>query len=85
MCVQRRSHIGIAMQVAGVGTAAFFPERGQIADEAKALCLSCPVSAECRGYAVSDLRLVGLWGGTATRVRERIRASKLPGCAITCK
>lgn len=85
MCVQRRSHIGIAMQVAGVGTAAFFPERGQIADEAKALCLSCPVSAECRGYAVSNLRLVGLWGGTATRVRERIRASKLPGCAITCK
>jgi WhiB family transcriptional regulator, redox-sensing transcriptional regulator len=50
----------------------FFPERGESSKEAKAICSTCAVQAECRAYALEDLQTVGIWGGTSGRDRSII-------------
>jgi WhiB family redox-sensing transcriptional regulator len=51
----------------------FFPERGRSGAEAKRLCGRCLVQRECRDYALADDTLVGVWGGTSTSERARLR------------
>jgi WhiB family redox-sensing transcriptional regulator len=53
----------------------FFPSRGSSSAEAKRLCGRCLVQRECREYALADDTLVGVWGGTGSRERARLRAS----------
>lgn len=56
----------------------FFPIRGVDTRPAKALCETCPVLLECRGYGLTYPSLKGLWGGLSERQRRRIRrATKL--------
>jgi WhiB family transcriptional regulator, redox-sensing transcriptional regulator len=65
----------------GVDVDIFFPGRGDnvAREEAKAFCQGCPVIGECYRYAMAASPLpVGVWGGTSTKERERIRAGKLP-------
>lgn len=53
----------------GLGTDAFFPEKGEDARPAKAVCSGCPVAAPC-GAATGDH---GIWGGQSPRERMRSR------------
>jgi WhiB family redox-sensing transcriptional regulator len=50
----------------------FFPERGEDARSAKAVCAGCTVRAQCLSEAIEDERH-GIWGGTSERERRRIR------------
>jgi hypothetical protein len=57
----------------GIGPEAFFPVRGQRTDFAKEVCAGCPVRRECRAYAVANLDVSGIWGGTSHRERTYIK------------
>lgn len=57
----------------------FFPERGQGAKAAKAICNRCPVRAECLAYALATVAPAddfGVWGGTSPQERQRIRKAR---------
>lgn len=51
----------------------FFPEVGENASAAKAICASCPVAAECLTYAIENREDYGVWGGLAPWERKRFR------------
>ncbi len=51
----------------------WFPDKGQPAGPAKAVCLSeCPCRAACLAYAM-ETGAVGIWGGTSDRERQALR------------
>jgi WhiB family redox-sensing transcriptional regulator len=52
---------------------AFFPEKGGSTREAKAVCLRCPVRAECLESALEHDERFGIWGGTSERERRRLK------------
>ncbi|MEM9652492.1 MAG: WhiB family transcriptional regulator [Actinomycetota bacterium] len=58
----------------GVDTTLFFPGQGESVAEAKAICASCIVRAECADYALATGQRFGIWGGTTERDRRRLRA-----------
>lgn len=43
--------------------------------EAIKICNTCPYISECLNYAIFRPDLVGVWGGTTSQDRERIRKS----------
>lgn len=53
----------------------FFTEhQGQRSDAAKAVCIPCPVKAECLEHALTQREYFGVWGGlTENERREMIR------------
>jgi WhiB family redox-sensing transcriptional regulator len=59
----------------GEGTAHFVVGRGAHGGyvRAKALCDTCPVSAECLQYALDDVDLVGYWANTTGAERRQMR------------
>jgi len=58
----------------GVDTTLFFPGQGESVAEAKAICGSCIVRAECADYAFATGQRFGIWGGTTERDCRRLRA-----------
>jgi WhiB family transcriptional regulator, redox-sensing transcriptional regulator len=52
---------------------AFFPEKGGSTREAKRVCRSCEVRAECLEYALQHDERFGIWGGLSERERRRLR------------
>jgi len=64
---------------AGVDPELFFPERGASTREAKTVCSTCPVRAECLGWALTNHEKFGIWGGTSERERRRIKRRMLIG------
>ena len=52
---------------------AFFPEKGGSTREAKRVCRSCEVRAECLEYALEHDERFGIWGGTSERERRRLK------------
>jgi len=52
---------------------AFFPEKGGSTREAKQVCLSCEVRAECLEYALSNDERFGIWGGLSERERRKLK------------
>lgn len=52
---------------------AFFPEKGGSTREAKKVCLSCPVRAECLDYALGNDERFGIWGGLSERERRKLK------------
>src|SRR5688572_16820431 len=51
----------------------WFPERGESAAPAKAICRRCTVRNDCLNYALSlEGRVEGVWGATSPRERRRI-------------
>jgi WhiB family transcriptional regulator, redox-sensing transcriptional regulator len=52
---------------------AFFPEKGGSTREAKRVCRSCEVRAECLGYALEHDERFGIWGGLSERERRRLK------------
>jgi WhiB family redox-sensing transcriptional regulator len=51
----------------------WFPERGEDSTRAIAVCNRCASRDECLEYALSDVTIVGIWGGTTTRGRLKLR------------
>ena|GEM_PF-103303 len=52
---------------------AFFPEKGGSTRDAKKVCSSCTVRAECLEYALANDERFGIWGGLSERERRRLR------------
>jgi WhiB family redox-sensing transcriptional regulator len=52
---------------------AFFPEKGGSTREAKRVCRSCEVRAECLEYALENGERFGIWGGLSERERRHIK------------
>lgn len=51
----------------------FFPERGESVRQAKAVCASCPVAAECLATALNNGEKHGIWGGLSEKQRRVLR------------
>jgi len=51
----------------------FFPEKGGSTREAKKVCLSCEVRAECLEYALLHDERFGIWGGMSERERRKLK------------
>ena len=51
----------------------FFPEKGGSTREAKKICTSCEVKAECLEYALANDERFGIWGGLSERERRKLR------------
>lgn len=59
----------------GIETDFFFPEANTVTEEnrqAKKICNGCIVKQDCLTYAL-HYKVSGIWGGTSTKERERIR------------
>ncbi len=59
-------------------TELFFPVGSSMkamkqANEAKAICMECPVVTECLEYAIRTNQDSGIWGGTTEDERKSIR------------
>jgi WhiB family redox-sensing transcriptional regulator len=52
---------------------AFFPEKGGSTREAKRVCQSCDVKADCLEYAIENDERFGIWGGLSERERRRLK------------
>ena len=52
---------------------AFFPEKGGSTREAKKVCRSCEVRAECLEFALENDERFGIWGGMSERERRRLK------------
>jgi len=52
---------------------AFFPEKGGSTREAKKICGSCEVRANCLEYALENDERFGIWGGLSERERRKLR------------
>ena len=52
---------------------AFFPEKGGSTREAKKICTSCEVRAQCLEYALENDERFGIWGGLSERERRKLR------------
>lgn len=50
----------------------FYPEKGGSTREAKRICASCPVRAECLVFALENVERFGIWGGLSERERRRL-------------
>jgi WhiB family redox-sensing transcriptional regulator len=58
---------------------AFFPEKGESPSPAKQICFTCGVRLECLAYAMAGNERYGVWGGMATRERDKKRPQWLAG------
>jgi WhiB family redox-sensing transcriptional regulator len=52
---------------------AFFPEKGGSTRDAKRICQSCEVKAQCLEYALQNDERFGIWGGLSERERRKLR------------
>lgn len=58
---------------------AFHPEQADAVTSvaaAKAVCVVCPVLAECRSYALEHGERYGVWGGLSERERAALRRAE---------
>ena len=61
---------------AGLDTELFFPDRGGVENVIKKICKNCSVKVECAEFAISIPEIMGYWGGTNERQRQKIRKSR---------
>jgi WhiB family transcriptional regulator, redox-sensing transcriptional regulator len=52
---------------------AFFPEKGGSTRDAKKVCVSCDVRADCLEYALEHDERFGIWGGLSERERRKFK------------
>jgi WhiB family redox-sensing transcriptional regulator len=55
---------------------AFFPEKGGSTRDAKRICTTCEVKAQCLDYALQNDERFGIWGGLSERERRKLRRSR---------
>ena len=58
---------------ADIGGDLWFPEKGESAEPAKAVCAICPSRLPCREYSLQRNETFGVWGGLAEADRRRLR------------
>jgi hypothetical protein len=58
---------------AEIGGNSWFPEKGDTAQDARKICVRCPVRQECLDYALENADLTGIWGATSEWERKRMR------------
>lgn len=61
---------------------AFYPEKGESAKAAKAVCDrdgGCPVKKECLEWALDNNEHFGVWGGKSEHERRKILAERTAG------
>ena len=51
----------------------FFPEKSGSTRQAKQVCRSCEVRAECLEYALTAGEEFGVWGGLSAQERRRLQ------------
>ncbi|WP_309714155.1 WhiB family transcriptional regulator [Pseudolysinimonas sp.] len=56
---------------------AFFPEKGGSTRDAKRICTTCEVKAQCLDYALQNDERFGIWGGLSERERRKLRKSRI--------
>jgi WhiB family redox-sensing transcriptional regulator len=56
----------------GVDPEIFHPISDEDAEEARAICLLCPVREACLEYALTVREKSGVWGGLTERERRRV-------------
>ena len=56
----------------GADTSVFFPVSDSFADEAKAICATCPVAEQCLEYSIETHQPDGVWGGLTAVERHRL-------------
>lgn len=56
---------------------AFFPEKGGSTRDAKRICTSCEVRAQCLEYALANDERFGIWGGLSERERRKLKKSAI--------
>ena len=56
----------------GLDPSIFYPPTDEEADEAKAICATCPVQADCLEHAIELREKNGVWGGATERERRRM-------------
>lgn len=56
----------------GLEPEVFYPDDGDEALEAKAVCAECSVRVACLEYALSSREKSGVWGGATERERRRM-------------
>ena len=64
----------------GMGSATFVLGRGaneSIMARARAICSTCTVTDQCLDFAMADMDLVGIWGGTTAQQRRAMRAGRV--------
>lgn len=67
----------------GLDPAVFHPEIGQRATEAKAVCATCPVTAECLQAAIDECDKFSVRGGLTAKERLKFRTRRRKTCK-TC-
>lgn len=50
----------------------FFPEHGETAEDARAVCSGCQVREACRSFAVAGGEDHGVWGGLSPQERKAL-------------
>jgi WhiB family redox-sensing transcriptional regulator len=60
-------------QCRGEDCSLFFPSVGLDTVKARVICSICPVREECLAFAVDDVEIVGIWGGTSAKQRQKLR------------
>lgn len=56
----------------GVDPDIFYPVSDEEAEDAKAICRTCPVQELCLEWALAQREKEGVWGGATERERRRI-------------
>ena len=55
---------------------AFFPSNGKTPRAAKAICATCPVTAECLDYSLTYRAYYGIWGGLSESQRRKVKRQR---------
>lgn len=61
----------------GANPGMFFVEVGTTLDQAKAICMACPVRQECLDEALANNERYGLFGGMSVKERRYERRRRL--------
>jgi hypothetical protein len=61
----------------------FFPGLGESTLPAKKVCETCLVRAACLEYALTNVEVFGVWGGTSERQRRLMRRARRAEAGIT--
>ena len=62
----------------GPDDATWFPDKFSRGLDAKRICGSCDVRAQCLKYAMDNRVTSGIWGGLSPREREVLRRQRRP-------
>lgn len=62
----------------GMDPELFYPERGDwvAVENARAICATCNVTAECLDYALGMAEGLGIWGGYSERQRRQMKRKR---------